>query len=465
MKILSFLPRALQKIRSLSSHQLRYEIRSNVWLICLLYGLVGMLLCGVAYWLDMRLLMGEEVNQFFQVDYDLTQMIVSALVAGIITLNAFTLNSILVVLTNFSGQFTPRMLTTFIADKRTQHCIGIFNLVFVFILISFFTIDEGVTSVYVAFPTLTIFFMFCALATFVYFINHAVKWMQVPTIMQNMKVESSKQILSTLVVDLERYRTREPNKREAEANEEEGYKIYSKTSGYLQIVDYKRLISYAKQKNLLIRFEKRIGEFVLEGTHLVTYWKRVDAYVDETPIKRRIFIGTKKTEVQDIEFGVNKLKEIAIKSIGNHDPDTASNAIFQLGDLLLSISKITMFTPYLTDEENDLRIIIKKESFEYYLNSTFSHITIYAKEDPVITNDVLETLSLLVDTIAMDYHNDVWEFALLVAKGYSAPFAFRYNEQKFFNSLQKISESTGNQEAYETFVKAQDEESAESKGQ
>ncbi|PYZ93879.1 hypothetical protein CR194_12130 [Salipaludibacillus keqinensis] len=454
MKISKWLPRSLLKYRSLSTHQLRYEVRSNLIFICLLYGLIGFILTGVAYWLDMRMFIGEEVTSFFQVDYDLTQQIIGTLIAGIITLNAFTLNSILVVLTNFSGQFTPRMLSTFISDKRTQHCIGIFNLVFVFILFSFFIIDESVISVYFTFPILTILFMFGALATFVYFINHAVKWMQVPTIMQNMKMESTKHILTTLVEDLERYRTREPNSAEIEVNEEEGHKVRAKTSGFLQIVDYKRLIAYAKEEDLLMRFEKRVGEYVLEGTELITYWKRVGKEVDEDPIKRRIFIGMKKTEVQDIEFGVNKLKEIAIKSIGNNDPNSASNAIYQLGDLLLSISKITNFTPYLTDKDNTLRVIIKKESFEYYLNSTFSHLTIYANEDPVITNDILATLSLLVDVIGTEYHKDLWEFSLLVAKGYSAPFSLSYNEEKFYNSLQRISETTGNKQAYEDFVKS-----------
>ena len=163
-------------------------------------------------------------------------------------------------------------------------------------------------------------------------------------------------------------------------------------------------------------------------------------------------MAQKKTEVQDIEFGINKLKEIAIKSLGNDDPDTASNAIYQLSDLLLSISKVSRFTPYLTDKDNELRVIIKNESFEFYLYSTFSHITIYANEDPMITNDVLEAMSLLVQTIDKQFHKTSWEFALMVAKGYKAPFSFNYNEDKFYRSLEKISKTTGNQEAYQDFI-------------
>ncbi|WP_260681945.1 DUF2254 domain-containing protein [Alkalicoccobacillus porphyridii] len=452
MNPIKYIKRTYKKLNSLSYHQVIYELRSNVWLICLFYGIAGSLIAAAAYVGDMHMLLGEDAPGFFQADYELTRQIVSSLVAGIITLNAFTLNSILVVLTNFSGQFTPRMLTTFISDRRTQHLIGIFNMAFVFILLTFFLIDEEVTSYYAIIPSLTILVMLLTVGTFVIFINHTIKWMQVPNLMQNMKNESQQQILTTLIKDLEEYRTTDPSMSISKQLMGEGVTISASRTGYIQIVDYKRLIHYAQSVDTVIRFEKRIGEFVLKGTPLLTYWKNGRFPIDEKKIISRVFIGSKKTEVQDIEFGINKLKEIAIKSLGNDDPDTASNAIYQLSDLLLSISKVSRFTPYLTDPDNELRVIIKEESFEFYLYSTFSHITIYAKEDPIITNDILEAMSLLVQTIDKQFHKTSWDFALMVAKGYQAPFSFKYNEKKFYRSLEKISKTTGNEQAYQTFI-------------
>lgn len=452
MHFLHLFPRMLKKFKNLSIRQFRYEIKANVWVICLLYAIVGVCLVAIAYWVDMELSLGGAVPHFFQADYELTRQIVSSLVAGIITLNAFTLNSILVVLTNFSGQFTPRMLTTFISDKRTQHVMGIFNLVFVFILFSFFLLDQQVTNYYFAIPTMTVLFMLTAVAAFIYFVNHSVNWMQVPNIMFNMKCESKNQILETLGKDLEPFRTREPNGSPNDLCNKEAITVCAAKSGYIQIVNYKSLVRYAQKNDLIIRFEKRIGEFVLEGTPLMTYWERGSNHANVERLRQWVYIGAKKTEVQDLEFGINKLKEIAIKSIGNDDPDTASNAIFQLTDLLLSISKVTRFTPYLTDQKNDLRVIIKKETFEFYLYSTFSHITIYAQDDPVITNDVLEAVCLLVESIDSSYYQISWEFALMVAKGYRAPFTFNYTRSHFLDSLEKIANTTGNQEGYQSFL-------------
>ncbi|MEK4566803.1 DUF2254 domain-containing protein [Alkalihalobacillus sp. FSL R5-0424] len=452
-----YIKRTYQRLNSLSYHQMKYSLKSNVWLICLAYGLIGFLFAVLAWYLDMHLKIGLEATDFFQADYELTRQIVSSLVAGIITLNAFTLNSILVVLTNFSGQFTPRMLTTFISDRRTRHLIGIFNMAFVFILLTFFVLDEAVASHYSAIPILTVLFMLIAVGSFVIFISHTINWMQVPNIMQHMKDESQHQILTTLVRDLEEYRTTEPQRNLADQLEGEGITITASKTGYIQIVDYKRLIEYAESVDTVIEFERRIGEFVLKGSPLLTYWKTGRYPIDPDEINKRVFIGSKKTEVQDIEFGINKLKEIAIKALGNDDPHTTSNAIFQLSDLLLSISKVSRFSPYLTDSNNELRVIIRKESFAFYLNSTFSHICLYAKKDPVITNNILEAISLLVEAIDDEYHDCSWEFALMVAKGYEASFAFEYNEQSYYQTLEKISNTTNNQGAYKKFLEELDE--------
>lgn len=453
LRMMKWLPDTWQRILKISRRQIRFETQANVWLISLYYSFIGLLLVGVSYFLDMRLFMGDHVS-FFQADYELTRQIISALVAGIITLNAFTLNSILVVLTNFSGQFTPRILLTFIADKRTQHAVGIFNLVFVYVLFSFFMINEGTAEYYFAFPTLTIVLLFFALATFVFFINHAVKWMQVPNLTFNMKRESEKQILTTLVKDLEPYRTYKPKQSEKELNEDEGTVLYSEDSGFIQVIDFKNLFHYAEKNSLIIRLERGIGEYQLKEIPILTYWKRKECDVDEDYMRNKLFIGRKQTEVQDIEFGVNKLKEIAIKSIGNDDPNTAKNAILQLSDLLLSISKITHFSPYLTDQDGHIRVIIKEENFDYYLYSTFAHISIYAKEDPVITNDILHALSLLASSISTANYKSVWTFAIMVARGYSAPFAFAYHEEHFYNHLKQISQVTGNNDE---FTKIQEE--------
>ena len=114
-----------------------------------------------------------------------------------------------------------------------------------------------------------------------------------------------------------------------------------------------------------MRFDVRIGEFVVEGTPLLTYWEYGQNINPERYVKS-IEIGVKRTEIQDLEYGLMKLAEVAIKALGHNDPLTVTNTIHQIADLLKSIGQSTNFSPYLFDQEEELRIILNQKDFPYY---------------------------------------------------------------------------------------------------
>ncbi|MGY4689041.1 DUF2254 domain-containing protein [Salibacterium sp. K-3] len=449
----TILPNRMLKLVTMSRRQFWYEIRANLWFSSILYAVFAAALAVLSYGLDFVVGVQNHVPELFVTNYQLTYILVSTLIGGILTLNAFTFNSILVVLTTFSGQFSPRMLLSFVSDRRTQHVLGIFNACFLYVLTAFFLISEEGSSVYVAIPSFTVLAALVTLGTFVFFINHAVKWMQVPNLTNYMKIESKQTILRTLLKDLEPYRTKDPSYTMDELPDKDSILNCSNETGFIQIFDYKRLIKEAKKDGIVIRLERRIGDFVTEGLPLLRYWKTEEKELNEEKYRKLVYLGPKKTEVQDLEFGVNKLTEVAIKAIGNDDPNTANNAIYQLTDLLVSISKVTRFTPYLTDRHNQLRVIIKEESFDYYLYAAFSQISTYAVKDPFLTVNILEALTILSKTIDAENHQCCWDYASAIASGYDAGFFYTYNRQRFFGSLKGVAEATGNEEAYYTLEK------------
>jgi uncharacterized membrane protein len=89
-------------------------------------------------------------------------------------------------------------------------------------------------------------------------------------------------------------------------------------------------------------------------------------------------LGRSQNEVQDIEYSLNKLVEIAIRSIGNNDPKTATRTVYQIGDLLIELSDMAMVTPYLADDQGDLRLIIHNIMFRDYLYIGLASIRQYA---------------------------------------------------------------------------------------
>ncbi|WP_018922101.1 DUF2254 domain-containing protein [Salsuginibacillus kocurii] len=448
MLIRKFLPRRLRRIASMSRRQLGYELRANLWFSSVLYAILAIMLAIVAFWLDFSVGLHEHVPTTFIIHHEFLYTVVSTLLAGVITLNAFTFNSTVVILTTFSGQFSPRMMLNFIADSKTQHVLGIFNATFIYLMIAFFMLNENLMDTYVAIPFASFALTLIAMGNFVFFINHSVKWMQVPMLTHNMKVESQSKIMKTLGKDLEPFRTNEPNKTGEELSRKDAYTIYSDKPGFLQIVDYKKMIKNASKDDIIIRLEVRVGDFVTKGIPILSYWPQNGQEVNEYNYQNLLYFGNKKTEVQDLEFGVNKLKEIAIKAISNDDPATAKNVIYQMTDLLLDIATITRFAPYLTDDNNDLRLIIPNESFDYYLNVSFAHILYYAKDDPILINDVLEALTLLAESVEMKDIKCCWEFAEGIARRYNSGERFKYENKKFHSLLRQLAVSAEEIESY-----------------
>ncbi|WP_022794698.1 DUF2254 domain-containing protein [Marinococcus halotolerans] len=439
------LPAPVKRLQSMSKRQRWHEIRSSLWVVPALYIALAALLAGISYWVEFGLKPGWQLLSAFTTEYQLTETMYSTMLSGILTLNAFTFNSMLMVLTNVSNQFTPRVMLNFISNRKTQHAIGIFNICFFYLLIVFFFLD-GSMSQYTVFPIAAVLMTGFSVLNFVLFINHAVKWMQAPSIVNDMKQQSQKRILHTLHEDLESHRAEHPERithpNHSPLDHEHARTIASEMTGYVQIIDFGQLIEQAKQDGVVVQLRANVGDFVLPGFVLLDYWKLADegsTVVNERKYRELLFMGDRKTEVQDLGYGVRKLKDIAIKALANDEPGTFEDSLHQMVDLLRSIADVTSFTSYLTDEEGTLRIIMKEEAFEDYLYAAFGHISVYVKKDPVLTNELLKALVLLSGALPEREKGACWHFGKVVAQSFADTFAHATEQLEFYTSLETLS--------------------------
>ena len=138
---LNFLPREIRKYFQMSQRQRKYEISMALWHVPLLYIGAAIVIATVTIFIDMYFDIPSQ-SAFFIFDFQTTRSLVSTLISSVLLLSAFTLNILLVLLTTFSGQFSPRMLQNFIADRQTQHYVGIFNGSFIYVLLMFLFISN-----------------------------------------------------------------------------------------------------------------------------------------------------------------------------------------------------------------------------------------------------------------------------------------------------------------------------------
>ncbi len=438
----------------MSKRQRWEEINATLWFTPGIYIFLSILLAVFTLVLDLKVDLSQYVNVKLTSEARLTRILVSTLIGGILTLSAFTFNSLLVVLTTFSGQFSPRMLLNFVSDKKTQHVLGIFNGSFIYVLTVFLFISNTDDERYLAIPIITVFLAFLTAVTFIYFINHATTWMQVHNIVDNMKEISKRIINLSILKEVEPYRSTQDMKLDNKEYPKDGHPIDSKESGYIQLVNYVKLIEIAKRDNLVVRFEYGVGEYVLEGAPILTYWKEKETAINELEYLNTIELGHKQTEIQDLEFGVNKLSEIAIKGLGNNDPKTAVNTIHQMSDLLTIIAKYTHFSPFLIDEDENIRVILKEEDFEYYLYRGFAHIRHYADRNWIIITEILSSLKSMAKSMNHIFHKDLWNFAVQTVKGIEEHEIYYLDRKYLLSELSQLSTVTDRESEYQEMERA-----------
>ncbi|QHE63062.1 DUF2254 domain-containing protein [Rossellomorea vietnamensis] len=443
-----FLPLSIQKYLLMSKRQRMHEIRLTIWYMPFIYICLSLFMVAITLYLDLYLEVSQYTFDLLSMDASVTRILVSTLIGGILTLSAFTLNSLLVVLTMFSGQFSPRMLLDFISDKQTQHALGIFNGSFVYVLLLFLFIGSSKKEMFVAAPLMTIGLAFLSALTFIFFINHASTWMQVHNITYNMKQVSEVMINQTLKKDLETHRTAD----HGDFMEEEKRNIIhvtSRKSGYIQLVDFQGMIRRAHEENFVLQLHYKVGDFVLAGNELMSLWGPETDYISTGSFLSFIEMGHKETEIQDLQMGIHKLAEVAIKSLGNDDPKTASNTIHQMADLMLTVEDQLSFSPYLIDHQKRIRVILQSEPFDYYLYRGFGYIRHYAKDNHLIITEIVRALALLAESIQPSKHNDLWEFACNTIDHIEREVIYELDKSFLLQEVHKLARLTQNLEEYE----------------
>lgn len=450
---MKIIPPGIRKYLEMSERLRKHELKLTLWFTPSIYIIGSFLFAAIILLVDLNVQLGDWVPKFLQSKASVSRMLITTLIGGILTLSAYTLNSLLVVLTTFSGQFSPRMLLNFVSDKRTQHVLGIFNGAFVYVLTLFIFITNYEDQTFVAIPLVTTLVALFAAVTFIYFINHATTWMQVHNISYNMQ-SISKQILDQSInKEMSPYRSTDTlfHEQEAKKRPEHPEKIYTKQSGYIQLINFDQIIDQAQKDHVVVQLEASVGTFLLEGNPILSYWSTDDRVpdIDHNTYLGMLEVGQKQTEIQDVEHGLNKLSEIAIKALGNNDPKTVSNIIHQLGELLLKISRMMNIPPYLVDNEKQLRLIIPGESFEFYLYKGYGYIRHYAEGNIQIITEILRVMNLLAKSVDTSHHQTLWEFGCNTVYGFQSLHIYELDQHYLLEALKELSETTGHKEEYE----------------
>jgi len=330
---------------------------------------------------------------------------VLGIVAGsMITIAGVVFSMTLVALSLASSQLGPRLLRGFMRDSTTQVVLGTFIATFLYCLLVLRTIRRAEEVAFVPHlsVTLGVLLAVASAGVLIYFIHHVSVSIQANEIAARIGKELIEAIDRLFPEHIgrgaRRIPTEPPEAEFFEAFDQEARPVDADGDGYLQFIDREALVALATEEDLVVRLERRPGNYVVAGCALALVLPGSGVTDRLTEQVRSFFVlGRHRTSKQDIEFGVNQLVEIAVRALspGMNDPFTAITCVDHLGSALCRLATRDMPSPYRHDVHKQLRMIAPADTFQEITDAAFNQIRQYGRSSAAVTIRMLETIAVV----------------------------------------------------------------------
>lgn len=359
--------------------RIQLMLSDSAWFVPFLYGAGGIVLTFLTQYFGS--FFRELLPEIIYLDQDSAASVLSSTFTSLMTMMTFSFSTILVVLTTYSSQFSPRTINNFLTNSASKHTLGFFILTTVYGITNLFLIRTSDEDAVLA-SGVSVLLVVGSIWAFVKFIQTISVSIQAERLLSALHREA----LS--VIEQQQQAVKEGKmsivpKRSVHTFEA-GHAVFASRTGYVQ------LFSSEKQENHDTSFEAvvAVGDFVAEGD-ILGYW------LGEKALDKKVFqIGEVRSSIQDPAFAIEKLSEIALKGVspGINDPNTAIHAIHYIGDILRELSQLPEGDFIFTNGKSDWHV--KRKTMEATLFEAFAPIKTYASHDMFVMASVFEAIRI-----------------------------------------------------------------------
>lgn len=323
------------------------------------------------------------------------------LAASCITVAGVVFSITVVGLLQVSAQYGPRLLGSFMRATGTRVVLGIFLGTFVYLLGVMGRI--GTAALDGPQPRLAVLLgLVAAVASFgslVFFFHHVTRFIQVSRLLDKVAGDMRR----TLEREFPDARERAPTTDDPSAALPDDFAatrrtLHAKKSGYVQVFDEADALSKATSADLVLRVRVRPGDFVLQGDPLLEAAPaaRVDTET-RAALRRTIGIGDERTRIQDPEFAVDQMSDMAVRALspGINDPGTAVRCIDRLTEALAHLATRCPPPPVVRSEDERVRLVARRHDQAGIVKAAFARIRQNAGDQLSVLLRLLEAIERL----------------------------------------------------------------------
>lgn len=330
----------------------------------------------------------DVMPQLMVEDGDTALTVLSACLGGLISLMVFSFSMVMLLLSQASNNYSPRLLPGLISDKRHQVILGIFLSTILYIIFTLFSIEpsEKKYTLPGVSVLLGIFFTIVCLVAFIYFIHNISQSIQINNILDNIFVYA-KGRLKKLVKSQEEVEQYFPDT-------QDWHEYSVGHSGYFQNLSINNIL------NLCSKYETKLfivvpkGLFVLSNAVFLKSEKKLDDQMLGAFISNISFARGELVE-DNYVLAFKQISEIAVKAMspGINDPGTAINAIDYLTELFSL--RMQKRDEAILGKENINILRVSVITFKELLYNVMASLRTYCKHDPIMVQKLVWMLMYL----------------------------------------------------------------------
>ena len=362
-------------------------VRSSIWFIPVLCVLAGVLLSIGTIAVD-RAAGFDLIPRWLTGGPDAAMGILTTIAVSMVSLATLVLTITMVVVQLAMGQFSPRIVQTFLRDKPSQLAIGLFVATFAHAMLAMrevqFDGDGQVPGIAIAVGYVLVL---TSIAMLVIYVHHIGRSLRVSALIE-LVGNDTRRLLDEIYPDV------------LAAGEPSEHEILAPRSGVLIAVDRQRLVDIATAADCVLHVVPAVGGFVPAGAPLL----RIEG--DPHDLDRKgctgnaLHSGLERTLDEDVAYGFRMLVDMAERSLSESaflDPTTAVQCIDRLHDGLRQLATRVLPDGRLHDAAGRLRVTVPTMSWDAYVHLAFDEIRLAGSHSPQVSRRLVAALEDLLE--------------------------------------------------------------------
>ena len=373
---------------------------------------------------------------FLKIDnVDTARSLLSSLLTGLISLFTFTFAMVMIVLTQVTSSFSPRLLPDLLRKRGSQVVLGVIvgTVCFTIVVLSNVQTMSSGPEVPLLSTLVNLLLGFGCVISFIYFIYKISNEVQIGNILNN-TYRKTRDVLNRELQSGSYY--------ENWKEDEKFYSVEAWDSGYFDKITEHEFKKASKKLGLKLRFLKTQGEYLLKRDAFIEINTPLNKQIKEL-LKENVLLRHQEMVKENFFYGFKHLTEIAVKALSPavNDPGTAVQAVDYLMDLLCRLQQLRG-QKVIQHDDGTACIIYAPVPFEntFYLCS--ASIRAYSAKDVTVQTRLINLISKISERDEQDRHRSLLERELQSIEEASSK---EMNSREDVNYIKAVLEKTKRQ--------------------